>query len=295
MPYLRKHANLLNSIVFLYPTKESAVLGQNFGGTGFIVGKLIVDLNVMHVYCVTNWHVACKTGCANIRINRKDGGFDVFEHDPSEWYFLSPGPDVAVIPIRLSHDEHEATIVGFEETFFTEALSHQLDIGPGDDVFMAGRFIDYDGIEVNKPALRFGNISITDAEVRQDGRDGRSFVVDMHSRTGFSGSPVFVYRTPGSWFPKQDQIPLGSMLHLLGIHWGQFQESWQIKDVSQSRATTVGVSLVYNGAYVEGLSGMTCVCPAWDIRKVLEIPRLVELRAEAENYLRREIDRGSSR
>jgi hypothetical protein len=78
-------------------------------------------------------------------------------------------------------------------------------IGPGDDVFMVGRFIDHDGGNKNRPALRFGNISIDPTPIMQDnGVRVPAYCVDLHSRTGFSGSPVFVYRTPG---PDLDPPP----------------------------------------------------------------------------------------
>src|SRR5258707_1186988 len=65
----------------------------------------------------------------------------------------------------------------------------------GDDTFMIGLFLDHAGVTTNVPSARFGNISMLPnprATIRQStGYDGVSYVVDMHSRTGFSGSPVF--------------------------------------------------------------------------------------------------------
>ncbi len=51
-----------------------------------------------------------------------------------------------------------------------------------------------------------------------------SYCVDMHSRSGFSGSPVFVYRTPGGDFSEKGVINLSRFMMFLGIHWGQFPE-----------------------------------------------------------------------
>src|SRR5205823_82762 len=65
-----------------------------------------------------------------------------------------------------------------------------------------GLFVDHDGVTTNVPSARFGNISMLpnkNATIEQPTNyRGESYVVDMHSRTGFSGSPVFVYRTFGS-------------------------------------------------------------------------------------------------
>src|SRR5271170_5484166 len=75
-----------------------------------------------------------------------------------------------------------------------------LEIGPGEDVFMVGRFIDHDGKDANIPSVRFGNISTLPQPIEQPSgsTNNKSFILDLHSRTGYSGSPVFVYRTPGS-------------------------------------------------------------------------------------------------
>lgn len=121
----------------------------------------------------------------------------------------------------------------------------------------------------------------------------------MHSRSGFSGSPVYVYRTFGSdltevWGEQFEYLEmefddlhlqtsrLGSMgsfgepfsgrvrgthgrlktkhmFKLLGIHWGQFPEEWELQDPKRLKKSRR--DLIVNGAYVTGLSGMTCVIP----------------------------------
>ena len=39
-------------------------------------------------------------------------------------------------------------------------------------------------------------------------------------------------------------------------------------------------SLIIEGSYVKGLSGMTCVLPAWYIQDVLDMPKLKNIRQE---------------
>jgi hypothetical protein len=69
-------------------------------------------------------------------------------------------------------------------------------------------------------------------------------------------------------------------LKLLGIHWGQFPEEWELKHPDkidkQERS-----HLITDGAYVAGLSGMTCVIPAWQILEVLDVPKLRDRRIAA--------------
>jgi hypothetical protein len=166
-------------------------------------------------------------------------------------------------------------------------------IGPGDEVFMVGRFVDLDMKRTNVPALRFGNISTSPVTVKQPTKyaEGLSYCVDMHSRSGYSGSPVFVYRTPGNtleWVVSQSSVDRGgSMLLLLGIHWGQFSEELPIKrrEKSSKRKKTAkgrsSASRKLYEEYIEGLSGMTCVIPAWRIAALLEHESLRARREQA--------------
>ena len=171
----------------------------------------------------------------------------------------------------------------------------------GDDVFMVGRFIDYDGIELNKPAVRFGNISIMYAPVKQPtGYMGESIVIDMHSRTGFSGSPVFVYRTSGSHFGEvpdgnidNAEMWVGHMMYFLGLHWGQFPEQWELGDKKTPEEAKRGSSLITEGKYVKGMSGMTCVLPPDAILEALDMAELKKQLAEREKVILRQEGKGA--
>ena len=171
----------------------------------------------------------------------------------------------------------------------TEQQEREQDINAAEDVFMVGRFVDYDGAETSTPSFRFGNISILDAKIEQEtGFRGRSVVVDMHSRTGYSGSPVFVYRTAGSRFIDPGLfVGGGHTLAILGIHWGQFPERWEIKDKSSNSTKSAAeqASLIKDGKYVDGLSGMTCVVPAAAIIKLLDHPELKAMRDQNEQMI----------
>jgi hypothetical protein len=74
------------------------------------------------------------------------------------------------------------------------------EINIGEDGFMLGMFADHYGETRNLIAARFGNISLMADElapIKQPNKSVRpSFLFDLRSRPGFSGSPVFVYRTP---------------------------------------------------------------------------------------------------
>jgi hypothetical protein len=201
MPYIPQ--NVINGVFYLYRDDAHARAGRNPGGTGFIVrfDGTFMDLEIPghHFYGVTNWHVACKSGFSTIRLNKKDGGTDIVELGPEDWHFLPGKYDVAVVPLSLDDEFHQVSSISTRQFLDTPKQAYLDHVGVGDDVFMLGLFIDHYGVSENVPSARFGNISMmpnSKAKIKQaTGYMGESFVLDMHSRTGFSGSPVYVYRT----------------------------------------------------------------------------------------------------
>ncbi len=291
MPALGKYQRLLKTVFYLYPDVESAKAGKGFGATGFFCTVPLLSRPEMGLWLgVTNWHAAVRDGNSVVRVNRADGGVDVFGYEPHEWFFLPGRNDIAVLPLDVGGTIHDIRGIASDRMFLTKEVNKGVEIDVGDDVFMVGRFIDYDGIEANKPAVRFGNISIMCAPVQQPtGYRGESIVVDMHSRTGFSGSPVFVYRTSGALF---GEIPDGNLdvaemwvghtMHFLGLHWGQFPEAWELKDEERLDEARRDPALITDGKYIKGMSGMSCVLPPDAILEVLEMPALKKVLAERE-------------
>ena len=301
---------VIDGVFYLYRDRADAEAGRSPGGTGFIVrydGTLHEAVPGYHFYGVTNWHVACADGFSTIRLNKIDGGTDVIELGPEDWTFMPGKYDVAVVPLTLDNNVHNVSSIS--TTQFARKPDPDLGsyIGVGEDVFMIGLFIDHDGLTTNVPSARFGNISMLpnpNATIEQPtGYRGESYVVDMHSRTGFSGSPVYVFRTFGSDLTRVGghdfeeieidnaqiegtygnrmrarggRIRARSLFQLLGIHWGQFPERWELRDKSKLKESRK--DLIVEGGYVEGMSGMTYVIPAWNILEVLNMPSLKDLR-----------------
>ena len=292
VPDISHALEILNATVFLYPSVEDAEKGHAFGGSGVLIGIPAPGRDDLHfVYAVSNWHVVCDSGASVVRIVDKTGHVHIWETDSSQWTFIPGGPDLAAIPLRMANRVNPAVIP--LELFIS--TNEPGDVILGDDIFMAGRFIDYDGNETNQPALRFGAVSMIGVPITQPTRyAGPSFVVDMHSRTGFSGSPVYVYR-PGNMTSGPGGSVMGfgpilgaptarswgfgnnTFIKLLGIQWGQFPEAWEIANASAEPSGDA--SLIREGAYVRGLSGMSCVVPADDIRRLLNLPELAKFRS----------------
>ncbi|WP_171611650.1 trypsin-like peptidase domain-containing protein [Roseicella sp. DB1501] len=280
---------ILEAVIYLFPDEESAKRGSPNGGTGFLVGMPVKDLSGQYfVYAVTNWHVALGEGCSTIRINKHDGGTEIFSFEPDEW-IGSKKYDIAIIPLEnLDEKIHKVSVIP-TTMFATRDVVSDCGISLGDDVYMIGRFIDHDGTKINVPSARFGNISIMPTFLPQGMHFGpaETYCIDLHSRTGYSGSPVFMYRTftsdlEGDPIEKQRFIPgsslqlLPDLLHkFLGIHFAQFPEIFRLTAADSAQIQThEGRVPLLTGAQINGLSGMTCVLPAWAVLECLDDPKL---------------------
>lgn len=280
---------LLDCVFYLYKTREDAEKGEGYGGTGFLVGIHSEQYpDQVYIYGVSNWHVVLSKGYSVIRLNTLDGATDIFEYDPIDWEFFPVNDDIAISPLLPINIKLHKTIFIETSAFVNDDNINTFEIGVGDDVFMLGRFVDYDGGVTNLPSARFGNISIMPAPIKQPTNYmGKSYCIDLHSRAGYSGSPVFVYRTPGCNLDETYRTGKLSSLYflcLLGIHWGQFPEHWEL--ISQDKLNKSETSsLVTDGKYVKGLSGMTLVIPAQRILDLLNIPKYKEQRKKGDIQL----------
>jgi len=282
---------LLDSTFYLYKNRDDAEKGKNYGGTGFFItvpSEKYPD-EIIYIYGISNWHVVLESGNSIIRVNTLDGKVDIIEYEPTEWEWVQRKDDIAVSPLIsiLDPRKHSSNLIA-TEYFATDKIIQQHGINVGDDVFMLGRFMDHDGGIINMPAARFGNISVMPTEIKQPtGYMGKSYCIDAHSRTGFSGSPVFVYRTIGTDLNEAQETGFPSIsgfCYLLGIHWGQFAEEWEIKEIrlKEKKTFSENRSIITEGGYVEGYSGMTCVIPAQNILDLLNMPEVKNERTKGD-------------
>jgi hypothetical protein len=153
----------LDCVIYLYPSGKDADDGSHIGGSGFLVAVPLAENptnewpdNVWHVYAVTNKHVV-ESGHTVIRMNTKDGRKDVLPTEERAWV-SSPGHDVAACLISFDAQAFKFKFIK-QEYFITSGIVDRLHIGPGDDVFVVGRFINHEGKQRNIPTARFGNIA----------------------------------------------------------------------------------------------------------------------------------------
>ncbi len=227
MPYIAPP--YLNCALYLYHSRADAENGSDTGGSGFLVGiESEVVPNRYHLYAVTADHVRHRSPV--VRLNITEDEVEVFDLLPEHWIPHAGGDDVAVCPLDLIPSRSSLSIVVMDE-MLTEDLIRQERIGQGDNCFMVGRLIGHDGKQRNKPVLRFGNIAMMQGMVDQPnrGREQESFLVEMRSKSGFSGSAVFVYfetvgtrpiATAPPFVQPQRPSTVVNQAWLLGLDWG---------------------------------------------------------------------------
>lgn len=288
----RIHDNDLDVVVFLFPDAAAARTGDQAGGTGFLVGVPLVT-PWYQIYVVTCSHVVKEGRAPVIRVNTRSGGAEVIDVPADAWIHHPDGDDLAIHPIDMD-DEHRWACV-HRDQLLTEVEMNRRGIGPGDDVFMVGRFIYHDGGLSNKPAARFGNLAMMPERIKQEARAGfmqESFLVECRSLSGFSGSPVFVQvngaiprpHGAGVWDrqpPSNPKVKLISQTTnevrswLLGVDWGHVQ--------SRERAIGPGATHFWTPN-----SGMAAVVPVWRLDALLDLPELVRKREEETRRLEAE-------
>jgi len=251
-------------VVYVYPSRTAAENGERAGGSGF---SIAVDINKyglkMH-YVVTNHHVAVNARAVRFRTQ---GGTLIIDTHPDDWIPHPDGDDVAILPIGMPGIGFPYRTLG-DSIFLTPMLMNQLNVGPGDDTFMVGRFISHDGRIANNPLVRFGNIAMLPGEpIYQKERAywQESFLVESRSLSGFSGSPVFLYIPPFSYrFRSGDFTPEAispeTSLYLLGIDWGNMR----LEDEANMTNT-----------------GIMAVVPVWKLAELLESDDVQTLHRDA--------------
>jgi hypothetical protein len=264
-------AHFLDSVVFLYPSRDAAETGRGSGGSGFLASIPVVHDRVDAPYIVTNDHVAIQASAA--RLTSHDGTTRVLDTPLDGWHSHPDGDDVAVFPLALAPEARYL----FSAIPWGTFVHMSAVVAPGDDVFFLGRYVALDGTQTDGPVARFGHLALQGtAKVRQAERafDQESFMVEALSVSGYSGSPVAIYRLhletpfgggvrlsmgePGERRLQAQQGTAGTPA-LLGITWGHHHERVPVYEGGQP----------VDGQYVIQNRGIANVVPAWKITELL--------------------------
>lgn len=297
MPRFRPSIYL--SCFYLY--RRDPKTGKRVGpcGTGTLVAwKSKVPGAVPHAYAFTSQHAIPK-GASIIRLNTLRSGLPLqvrwLDYELDEWKFIPGGDDIAAIDVTDDIEENDFVRASrAEEDFVTQKFIRDAGLTIGEDGFMVGLFSENPGTKFNLPAVRFGNLSqlanFTHHIKQGHGIKRPSHVFDMHSRPGFSGSPVFIYRTPGNdldaiepdgTYTLDPSKPYSAFIKLLGIHSGQFLEKVKVEKakVKVGKAEAIGRKKpITEGDIIQIQSSMTIIVPAWAITELLNLPVFQERR-----------------
>ena len=214
-------------VVFLYATDPDT--GKRVGphGTAVIVGLPAEGEHwyLAHIYAVSCQHVAPR-GSSIVRVNTKNGGSRCLDVHPDAWQWIKGHDDLAAADITdlLDHENDDYSVLPSSFLMWKEFIVEN-EVGIGEDGFMLGLFADLPGKKRNLVAARFGNVSLLadDDTLIKENNNRPSHIFDMRSRPGFSGSPVFVYRTPAGDLRAASERG----------RWEAMQRTMQLNDIRQ--------------------------------------------------------------
>ena len=292
MPRIAKHLEKCVFFLFGHHPRTGELTGP--GATGFFVGRQSETLHqVYHVYAISNRHAVSDFSC--IRINKDEDKTRIIELDPVDWQW-SDTDDLAAVDVtdHLSFNAETNSWLDRiswvnEFDFVSKEIAWFSDIGIGDQTVMLGLFADHAGGLKNLPVGRFGYLAATPDDSNpvklelSDRLSRPSYLNGMRSRSGFSGSPVWVWRTPHDdmnrvGFNGRDQLfhPRNAFLYLVGVHRGQFREQTIIRSTEAERA-------LHSGDRIEIASSMTVLVPAWEITTLLDKATFRQKRVERDS------------
>jgi hypothetical protein len=308
-PVPRVEDRLLKTVIYLYKDEAAANSGEP-GGSGCLVGEPCAIPEAVFLFAVTNAHVA--RVCPVIRTA---GPRDkrIFVRKESDWHRHSDGDDIVVTPIGFAPKDARDFYLDYvpREWFvapenFTNA-THDLEaarkkdlplslppldyvwehqplgwpFGPGEEVVMLGRFLGYDGADENKPAARFGHLAMapTVPIPHPWGFTQSSFLIECRSVSGYSGSPVFIYRVQTTI--SAGFVAIGadrgknSLPRFLGIDWGNLDRVG-LNDYAVDWANADAE------ASFPRRSGMMVAVPAWRLAELLSSTEVQDMKKKSE-------------
>jgi hypothetical protein len=212
------------------------------------------------------------------------------------WYTHPNGDDLTICPIGLNQDHHKFRFITYNQ-FATRDILKMFDVGPGDEIFVPGRFVGRDGKQRNTPAVRFGNIAqMPEEPLTIDGRVQECYLVEARSIPGYSGAPVFLHFIPEhpeveypDWMPnkppKSNRPKIGFKIDpfLLGIDFCHMLDREKPRLDFDDRPLEVEWHLRSN-------TGMMGVIPIWRVWDIVEGREMKMIR----DNLAREIEQTST-
>ncbi len=250
--------------------------GYRAAGTAFLVSRKPSGTDALCNYVITAKHVieAIRKYSVDekvvIRLNEKGAGYIAYLINCDAWWGhpSDKSVDVAITGFGwLPTLDHLSYPI---ERFATERIVTDRQIGVGQDLFLAGLFVNHYGNDRNIPIIRVGNIAAMPEE-RVSSRLGdiEAYLIEARSIGGLSGSPVFVMM--GNATADQPRINRNaSEIYLLGLMHGHFLARDFGVDCTADDTTAAAMNM-----------GIAIVVPAKQILEVLDQQKVIDLEVEA--------------
>lgn len=280
LPFIERE--YVGSSICVYPDEAAAAAGVGAGGSGLLIGLQSSGLvPTVHLYAVTNDHVIQRTPV--VSLVTEHGERQIFDRSSKDWHSHIAGDDVAVCYLGRV-DDSDYRYVSPRQFLQRSNLARDArpdQVGPGDSCLLTGRYIDSSGRQFDQPLVRFGNLAMLPESVTQIDRFGfeqESFLVDMRSQPGLSGSGVFVYFEDTGVIPHDrdrqaldgrdlatiERVWAGAhrsvitKMWLIGINWGRLPLRLNFR-------TAAGETVE-----AEANHGLAAVVPVWKVAELLE-------------------------
>ena len=182
-----------------------------------------------------------------IRLNRQSG--TIWQQSKIDDWTFHPETDLAAIHFPLP-PEAECTPFPARRHLIDDVIRSR-GIGPGEDIFLTGLFVQRPGEDRNLPIIRVGNIAaLPDEPIRTNHGTFKAYLIEARSLGGLSGSPVFVNL---GGFRRVDvdtvsphgfaEYALTTGFLLLGVAYGHYEKRVPRRDRGDEYVN-VGISLV---------------------------------------------------
>lgn len=168
VPYLPR--SITDGAIFLYGSVDEAQSRVGWGGSGFLVGMASEAApELVHLYAVSNDHVTSR--CPVIRLTKANGDVELIPLEPQDWIEHPDGDDVAVCavgPVPAPGEQFRDLNIPMDAHFYFDVArllaveDFAWGVGPsiGDDCLMVGQYINLEGRQFDRGAVRFGNLSM---------------------------------------------------------------------------------------------------------------------------------------
>lgn len=270
---------MLDTVAYLYASHEDAATGARGGGSGILlaIGRR------EHIYLATAKHVAKRS--LALRANSWTTEPNVIDLDPARWIHHADGDDLSVYHLTAGPPTTHGLFAMDARCLLDEQAANEYAVGPGDDIYMIGRFIKVEGREKNTPAMRFGHIAMRPAGIEHPGGFKQlSYLVELHSLPGYSGSAVFLLIREGDEYGWHEHSPRREGAgFLLGIDWGHIHDSGGLRLPDGSPDP--------ERRHIELNTGMACVVPAWRLRELLNSEPALRERSEIDTQIAEDEER----